>query len=77
MQPAVGVEIDFASGGKVASTQTGADGRYIIDLREGNYQVTLKSYMRIVKGPLEVSVKGGSTITADYLVDSGLRMPAS
>jgi hypothetical protein len=76
MRPATGVEVDFAWGGKVVAAQTGADGRYAIELAEGTYQVSVKNHMRIVKGPREVSVKAGSTVNADYVVDSGIRLPA-
>ncbi|GAC1508175.1 MAG: hypothetical protein NVS1B3_09190 [Candidatus Dormibacteraceae bacterium] len=60
----------------MASAQTSADGRYTIELPEGTYQVSVRNYMRIIKGPRQVSVKARSTVNVDYLVDSGIRMPA-
>ena len=73
MSPAVGVEIEFASGETVRSTLTDSAGRYRIELAEGTYKVSVKKYKRIISGPPEVTVKAASTVTADYLVDSGIR----
>ena len=74
MKPsAAGVEMDFASGGSVTSTLTHADGTYRIDLPEGTYKVSAKGYVRIISGPSAVIVKAGHTLTADYVLDSGIR----
>lgn len=71
---AMGVEMDFASaGGGVTSTLTRADGTYRIDLPEGTYKVSAKGYMRIISGPSMVIVKAAHTLTADYVLDSGIR----
>jgi hypothetical protein len=59
----------------VASTLTNPDGRYRIELAEGAYKVSVKNYMRIVAGPAVVTVKAGSTVIADYLLDTGIRLP--
>jgi hypothetical protein len=59
----------------VTTTFTDANGRYRIDLPEGTYKVSAKNYMRIVSGPAVVTVKAGSTVIADYLLDSGIRQP--
>ncbi|HET6311643.1 MAG TPA: carboxypeptidase-like regulatory domain-containing protein [Candidatus Nitrosotalea sp.] len=75
MMAAAGVELSFTSGEKVASTLTDNNGRYRIELTEGTYKVSAKNYRRIVSGPAAVSVKAGSTVTADYLLDSGIRLP--
>jgi hypothetical protein len=74
-RPAGGVELVFTSGEKVASTLTNPDGRYRIELAEGAYKVSVKNYMRIVAGPAVVTVKAGSTVIADYLLDTGIRLP--
>jgi hypothetical protein len=73
MRPTAGIEMDFASEGSVTSTLTRADGTYRIDLPEGTYKVSAKGYVRIVSGPSMVIVKAGHTLTADYLLDSGIR----
>ena len=75
MMAATGVELSFTSGDRVASTLTDSNGRYRIELPEGTYKVSAKNYRRIVSGPAAVSVKAGSTVTADYLLDSGIRLP--
>jgi hypothetical protein len=75
MMPAARVEMSFVSGERAASTLTDDTGRYRIELPEGTYKVSAKNYRRIVSGPAAVSVKAGSTVTADYLLDSGIRLP--
>jgi hypothetical protein len=73
MMPATRIEMDFTSGGQVTSTLTDATGRYRVELPEGTYKVSAKGYVRIVSGPPTVTVKAGGTVTADYLLDSGIR----
>ena len=73
MTPAVAVEMVFSSGDSVTSTLTDPNGRYRIELPEGTYKVSAKNYRRIITGPAVVTVKAGSTVTADYLLDSGIR----
>jgi hypothetical protein len=73
MSPAARVEMDFASGDRVASTLTDSNGRYRIELPEGTYRVSAKGYKRIVSGPAAVTVKAGGTVNADYVFDSGMR----
>jgi hypothetical protein len=73
MMPAARIEMDFTSGGQVTSTLTDATGRYRVELPEGTYRVSAKGYVRIVSGPPTVTVKAGGTVTADYLLDSGIR----
>jgi hypothetical protein len=74
MRPAAGLEIDFTSdGGTVSSAKTGSDSRYAIDLPAGTYKVSVKNYMRVISGPPTVTVKPGTTVVADYVLDSGIR----
>ena len=73
MTVAARIEMDFTSGATVTSTLTDADGRYRVELPVGTYKVSAKGYMRIVSGPATVTVKAGDTLTADYLLDSGIR----
>lgn len=73
-RPVQGLEIDFV-GGETARTVTDRSGGYSITLRPGDYIVKLNTYMRVIKGPLKLSVAPGSTTIADYVLDSGIRVP--
>jgi hypothetical protein len=74
MKPSAGLEIGFVSDrGGVSTAKTGSDGRYVIDLPVGTYRVTVKNYMRVISGPPTVTVKAGTTVVADYVLDSGIR----
>jgi hypothetical protein len=75
-RPVAGLEIEFASNGTTVSTLTGPKGSYTVDLASGTWKVTLKTYMRIISGPPSVTVMSGSRVVADYILDSGLRVPA-
>jgi len=75
-RPVAGLEIDFASNGTNVSTLTGPKGSYTVDLAAGTWTVTLKTYMRVISGPPSVTVTSGSRVVVDYILDSGLRVPA-
>jgi len=75
-RPVAGLEIDFKGNGTTVSTLTGPKGSYTVDLAAGTWKVTLKTYMRVLSGPPAVTVTSGSTVVADYVLDSGLRVPA-
>jgi type 1 fimbria pilin len=70
-----GVEVDFSDGGKSAAVVTDGKGAYSIDLPAGTWNVKLKTHMRIVSGPTVVSVAAGSHVVADYVLDTGIRVP--
>jgi hypothetical protein len=73
---AVGLEIDYVSGGKIAGrTVTDGAGNYAIRLEPGSYTVAFKNYMRVVSGPTKVSLAAGSDVVANYILDSGIRAP--
>jgi hypothetical protein len=36
----------------------------------------MKTYMRVISGPPAVTVAAGSTVVANYVLDSGIRVPA-
>ena len=75
-RPVPKLELDYVSGGSViASTTTDSSGSYSIGLEPGTYQVKLKTYMRVINGPLTVAVSSGSSLVATYLLDSGIRVP--
>jgi hypothetical protein len=70
-----GLEIDFTGNGTAVSTQTDSSGAYSVELAAGTWKVSIKSYMRIISGPTTVTVQAGSSVVADYLVESGIRVP--
>jgi hypothetical protein len=74
-RPVPGLEITFSNGSEAHSAVTDSNGYYSVRLFAGIWKVTIKSYMRIISGPLTVTVAAGSAITADYVVDSGIRVP--
>ena len=75
-RPVGGLEIDYVSGEKVAGrTVTGSDGTYSIRLDPGSYTVKFNNYMRVISGPTNLTVAAGSNIAANYVLDSGIRVP--
>jgi hypothetical protein len=74
-RPAAGVEIDFVNGTAVGSTMTDQKGDYSIRLSPATYQVQFKNRMRIISGPKSVDVTASSEVVANYVVDSGIRLP--
>ena len=74
-KPLQGLQITFSNGSEADSAVTDSNGNYSVRLFAGTWKVTIKSYMRIVSGPPTVTVAAGSAITADYVVDSGIRVP--
>ncbi len=76
-RPVGGVEIDFSGNGSVVGTQTDPKGFYSVSLAVGTWKVSPKSYMRIISGPPVVTVTAGSSVVANYVVDSGIRVPVA
>jgi len=78
-RPVAGVEIDFSGSGTTVGTQTDAKGFYSVTLAAGTWKVSvrLKTFMRIISGPPVVTVTAGSHVVADYVVDSGIRVPVA
>jgi len=74
-RPAAGLEIDFNGNGTVVSTRTDSSGAYSVELPAGTWKVSFKTYMRIISGPPTVKVQAGSSLVADYVLDSGIRVP--
>jgi hypothetical protein len=75
-RPLPNLEIDYVAGTTVeARTLTNADGTYAVALMPGTYAVRFKTYMRVVSGPLSVTVAVGSSTTANYVLDTGIRVP--
>ena len=72
-RPLPGLEIEFVKGQATVKTTTNANGQYTVSLVSGTWQVHLNTPMRMIKGPSEVTVAAGSTVTANYVIDSGIR----
>ena len=75
--PAVlaGGEIDFSDGQNVFSARADSQGDYTIQLPAATYKVSVKAPERITSGPTTLTVGAGASIVADYVVDSGIRVP--
>ena len=75
-RPVPNLEIDYLSGTSIeARTLTNASGSYAVALKPGTYAVRFKTYMRVISGPLTVTVAAGSSAMANYILDSGIRVP--
>ena len=76
-RPVPQLEIDYVAGTTVeARTVTDAAGQYAATLNPGAYTVHMRTYMRVISGPLQLTVAPGSSIVANYVLDSGIRVPA-
>jgi hypothetical protein len=75
-RPVTGLPVVFtsASGADVTAV-TDAGGSYTSTLAAGTWKVSFKGYFRIISGPAEVTVVAGQTAVANYLLDSGIRVP--
>jgi hypothetical protein len=71
-----GLQVEFANGQATYSTVTDSAGNYAIQLNAGTWKVHMKTYMRVISGPPAVTVAAGSTVVANYVLDSGIRVPA-
>jgi Carboxypeptidase regulatory-like domain len=79
-RPVAGLELDFTGSGTAVSTRTDSNGAYSVDLGAGTWKVSFngsKGFQRIISGPTSVTVQAGASVVADYLVDSGIRVPVN
>jgi hypothetical protein len=74
-RPVGGLEIDFTSGSATTKAVTDSTGDYTATLAAGTWTVHLVTKMHVISGPQEVTVVSGSTLTATYILDSGIRFP--
>jgi hypothetical protein len=75
-RPVPSLELDYLSGAVVvARAVTDSGGNYAVALYPGGYAVRMKTYMRVISGPLSLTVAAGSNIVANYVLDSGIRVP--
>jgi hypothetical protein len=68
-----GIEIDFSGNGSTVTTRTDSRGFYSVELASGTWKVTFNGYLRILSGPATVTVRAGTRVVANYVVDSGIR----
>jgi hypothetical protein len=77
-RPVAKVEIDYLSGTSVAARAvTDPEGNYSIRLEPGTYGVRFNTYMRVISGPTKLAVAAGSSLVANYVLDSGIRVPTA
>jgi len=76
-KPVAGVEIDYVAGTAVIGrTVTDSNGNYAVQIPAGTYAVKFKGGpMRVISGPTSITVAAGSSLVANYLMDSGIRAP--
>jgi len=74
-RPVPGVEIDFTSAGETAKAVTDSNGHFTATLAAGTWTVHLVTTLHILSGPQQVTVVSGATLTATYILDSGIRVP--
>jgi hypothetical protein len=70
-----GVEIDFTHGEAGAKAVTDSAGHYTLTLASETWLVHVATRMRIISGPAQVNVPAGSAMSANYVLDSGIRVP--
>jgi len=73
--PVAGLEIDFENSGSTQAAVTDSRGDYSIALAPATWEVRIKTYMRIISGPTSITVAPGSSLVANYVLDSGIRVP--
>jgi len=74
-RPVPGVEIDFTSTDGTSKAVTDPSGHYTLTLAEGTWTVHLATFMRVITGPARLTVVPGSLVSANYVLDSGIRVP--
>lgn len=75
-RPVAGLQIEFVGAQRTDSTVTDSAGNYSIQLKAGTWKVVMKTYMRLISGPTTVTIAAGSSLVANYVLDSGIRVPA-
>ena len=69
------LEIDFTHEGASAKAMTDSTGHYSVTLASETWSVHLATRMRVISGPAQVNVPAGSAVSANYVLDSGIRIP--
>jgi hypothetical protein len=71
--PIPGIELVFTNGDTRSVAKTDSAGDYSIELASGTWTVGTTNIMRIISGPQTLVVSDGASITANYVVDTGIR----
>jgi hypothetical protein len=74
--PIGGLDLVFSNGTTTLLTKTNTAGAYSIELPAGTWKVTTAPFVRIIDGPQTLVVSAGASVTANYIVDSGIRAAA-
>jgi hypothetical protein len=74
-RPVPNLELDFTSAETTATAVTDSLGRYSIELPAADYRVSLRTSLHVLSGPSTLTVQPGSKVVANYLLDSGIRVP--
>ena len=76
-KPAPNIALIFtSSSNEQVIAQTDSAGNYAVELKAGKWTVAIKGAMRVISGPSTVTVEAGGSVIANYVVDSGIRLPA-
>jgi hypothetical protein len=75
-RPVASLTILFSNGKVSVAAVTDSNGGYTVRLAPGTWKVAMKNYMRIISGPTTIALSAGSTVVANYVLDSGIRVPA-
>jgi hypothetical protein len=75
-QPFSGLGLIFTNGNTSFVAKTDSAGAYSINLPVGTWSVATAPIARIVSGPQTLEVKAGTSIVADFIVDTGMRAAA-
>jgi hypothetical protein len=73
--PGAGLQIIFSGDPGSRTATVDSNGHYSIDLEAGTWKVSVKPIARIISGPTTLGVPAGGSVHADYVVDSGIRLP--
>jgi hypothetical protein len=72
--PMPGAALTFKNGTTTIGAKTTSDGFYSVELPAGTWSVSAAGgFMRIISGPQTVVVEAGANITANYVIDTGIR----
>ena len=71
-----GLGLVFTKGNTSFLAKTDSDGVYSINLPVGTWSVAAATIGRIISGPQTLEVKAGTSVEADYTVDTGIRAAA-
>ena len=76
-KPAPNIALIFtSSSNEQVIAQTDSAGNYAVELTAGRWSVAVKGFGRLISGPSTLTVQAGASVVANYVVDSGIRLPA-